>query len=157
MIPTMLNPNASLPALKRTFAVLQPPVPASLTGTHRGQILGPPWQRALAGPLLTVCRLRGWWGKWFSAENHGQNLLLRHGVLQRQLPMFLDQRPSLIDGQPVTAVVYPPDAYWPWPLIVDELRRLDAHTCLGLTVFKPLRRASFAFLLRATAADAVGK
>lgn len=139
--------TASFGALKRHFATLAAPDSAEMAGTHRGTIIGAPWQRVLARPALVLCRLSGWWGKWFADDARGENLVARGSTLQRRLPMVLEQRPSLVDGRPVLAIVYPPDSYWPWPLIVDELRRVDATTCLGLTVVKPLRLATLAFVI----------
>jgi hypothetical protein len=57
--------------------------------------------------------------------------------------------PSLVDGKPGVTVQYPKDSPFPWPLVVDELRRLDDTTLLGLTIVNAgfLRKLAFPFLL----------
>lgn len=142
-----LNKTESLTAWRKLFATLDPPNPRALAGVQQGEIVGPRWQTALSRPALWVCRLSGWWGKQFDAHGRGVNVVQRGGDLRSALPIHLELRPSKLDGRPSLAVVYGPDSPWPWPWVVDELRRLDDRTCLGLAVFTPLRLATFAFLL----------
>jgi cholesterol oxidase len=43
-----------------------------------------------------------------------------------------------MDGQSGVTLVYPNTARWPLPWIVDELRPLDEHTLLGMTMLNRL-------------------
>lgn len=146
----------SIQALKALYRRLIPPSAESLLGVHRGSIIGPNAMRALSRPSLVLSRLGGWWGKRFDTPEQGLNIVQRRGRFRTKLPMLLEERPSLIDGLPSLVIVYPPASPWPWPWIVDEVRRVDERTCLGITVAeKPVTLTLFAFALDASEIDPI--
>lgn len=139
----------SLPAFRRLFHTLSAPALESIRGEFRAEIVGPAWMRLIAPPALALGGLGGWCGKRFDANGQGLNLVNRGREIKPVLPMQLARRASLIDQQPVIAVTYPSSSPPPWPWIIDELRRLDGHTLLGMTVVTRLglHRLAFPFLL----------
>jgi hypothetical protein len=142
----------SLSAVRSLFTTLDPPTTASLSGLHRGLFVGPGWLRASAQPLLAITGLGGWWGKEISQDaSTAINLVLRRGAYHRIFPMYFVNQASIIDGQPGLALRYEKDNPFPWPIIVDELRRIDARTVLGMTLvdLNPFRRQAFPFILQA--------
>ena len=149
LTPTHLN-TLSLPAFRRLFGTLAAPSMEAMRGEFRSAIVGPAWMRGIAPPALALGGLGGWRGKWFEASGQGFNLVNRGGTVQRVLPMQLVRRASLLDQQPVIAVTYAPGSPTPWPWIVDEVRQLDSHTFLGMTLATRLglHRFAFPFLLR---------
>lgn len=132
---------------KTIFRQLEAPSAESLLGTHRGMVIGRKAQRAIARPSLFLTRLGGWWGKQFETTDQGINLVQRRGRTHTTLPMLLEERRSLLDGKPTLVLVYPPASPWPWPWLIDELRHVDGNTCLGMTIFVPLKLVTFAFAL----------
>lgn len=140
----------SLSAIRRHFSTLEPPDPLSLHGLHRGLFIGPRWLRAAFGPMLVVTGLGGWWGKEFSSGGNGAiNLVIRQGEYRRIFPMNFINQPSHLDGKPGLALRYRPDNPFPWPIILDELRRIDPETVMGMTLvdLKPFQRQAFPFIL----------
>jgi hypothetical protein len=93
--------------------------------------------------------LGGWWGKHFTADGSGMNLVRRGGELRRIFPIRLVPAPSLLDGRPCLSVRYKPECPYPWPHVVDELRSLDERTLLGMTMVNTgvLRKLALPFLL----------
>jgi hypothetical protein len=65
--------------------------------------------------------------------------------------MTIARVPSLIDGMPGITLGYPKGSPFPWPWIVDEVRRLDEQTLLCMTLVKSrgLRKLAFPFILHA--------
>jgi hypothetical protein len=120
-----------------------------LRGRFRGEFVGPAWLRRLAGPLLVVTGLGGWWGKDFDDQGNAINLALRKGNLERVLPMSLVEQVSFIDGKPGLALHYAAGNPFPWPLIIDELRSITPQLTLGMTLAElgPLRRLALPFVL----------
>lgn len=139
----------NLAAFRQLFMTLEDVAVTAVNGRHRSAFVGPRWVRTLAPPSLTVAGLGGWCGKVFRGAD-GMNLVRRQGRIHEIMPVSLETRPSLIDGRPTLVVAYPAESRWPWPHIVDELRRLDETTLLGMTMAQPLRlhRVAFPFLLR---------
>lgn len=139
----------SLASFQDLFATLAVPEIPALAGTYRGSFVGPGWVRALAGPALVLGGLPGWWGKRFDGEAEGTNLLQRGGKIEHAVPIHLQSRPSLIDGRPAVAVLYPGASPWPLPWLRDELRLLDDRSLLGMTMLAlaGLHRFPFPFLL----------
>ena len=131
------------------FAALEPPGAEDFHGCYRGEFVGPGWLRRLAGPLLVVTGLGGWWGKDFDGQGKAVNLALREGSLKRVFPMFLVEEESLIDGKRGLALHYEADNPFPWPLIVDELRIVAPQLILGMTMVRlgPLHRLALPFVL----------
>ena len=133
----------SIGELRRLFRGGAAPALADLVGRHEAQFVGPWWLRLAAPPGVALFGLRGWFGKEFAAAPPdattlaGVNLLRRDGTLVPTLPMRARLASSRVDGRPALVVGYPPDARWPWPRVVDELRLVADDAMLGLT-FGPL-------------------
>jgi hypothetical protein len=147
---TQLN-QLSLADIRDLFRTLDAPSPDSLSGLYRGAFVGPGWLRSSAGPLLTITGLGGWWGKEVSPDaGRAVNLVRRQGEYQRIFPMYFVQQLSFLDGKPGLVLRYQKDNPFPWPIIVDELRRLDAETmlCMTLVDLPTLRRQTFPFILQ---------
>jgi hypothetical protein len=95
--------------------------------------------------------LGGWWGKEISRDDgEAINLVHRQGEYHRIFPMYFIQQISFLDRKPGLALRYEKDNPFPWPMILDELRRLDAETILGMTLvdLTVLRRQAFPFILQ---------
>ncbi len=137
-------------AFRGLFSSLEPPKAGIMRGFFRGMFVGPGWLRRLAGPLLAVTGLGGWWGKDFSVEGHACNLVLRNGQYKRCFPMTLVEQGSFIDGKPGLALRYEASNPFPWPLIVDELRCIHQELVLGMTMARlgPLQRLALPFVLQ---------
>ncbi len=112
-------------AARRLHAQLAAPA-ALPVGDYRAVLLGPAWFRALARFGLALGGLPRWHGKRFRADGSGVNLLqsAAGGAPREKLPMQLSIAPSPADGRPVARVGYDRAARFPWPAVVDELRRL---------------------------------
>jgi hypothetical protein len=149
-LPVALN-KLGLYDFPRLFAVLDPPPAESLRGVYKGSFVGPGWLRWLAGPLLAVSGLGGWWGKDFDDRGNAINLVMRQGHMQRRYPMLLNPGLSRLDRQPGLALRYAPDNPLPWPWIVDELRSLQPGLLLGMSMLRSpvLRWLALPFLLEA--------
>lgn len=141
--------QASLATFRELFSQLAPPQLSTLEGTYRAAFIGPWWLRAIAGPGLWPLGLGGWWGKRFDGRGWGTNIVRRRGVLLDKLPIEVVEAPSLLDGKPAIAVIYPPGSPFPWPWVIDELRQLDETYLLGMTLVKrsPFNRFALPFLL----------
>jgi hypothetical protein len=152
----MLNHTAqlnqlSLADIRELFTTLDAPSPNSLYSLYRGAFVGPGWLRSSAGPLLTITGLGGWWGKEISPNASGAvNLVRRWGEYHRVFPMYFVQQISFLDGKPGLVLRYQKDNPFPWPLILDELRCLDAQNLLGMTLvdLPLLYRRAFPFILQ---------
>jgi hypothetical protein len=140
----------SLKAIHKLFAHLDPPENSSLTGKFRGMFVGPAWLRQVWGPVLAIGGLGGWWGKEFDSHGNAINLVLRKGRHERRFPMVVVSQVSHLDRKPGLALRYSGDNPFPWPLIVDELRRIDTAMVLGMTLVDigPFRRMAFPFILQ---------
>lgn len=140
-------PLGRFPAL---FASLPVPVAQSLTGVYRAAFVGPAWLRAAAAPALAITGLGGWWGKQFFEDGAAVNLVWRAGALRPIFPMRLSAERSFIDQKDGLALRYQPGSPFPWMFIVDELRRLDSNTLLGMTLAdaRGLRGLAFPFILQ---------
>jgi len=120
-----------------------------MNGRFSSEFIGPAWLRRSAPHLLKLGGLGNWWGKTFDGHGQGLNLVQRGDTIRAIIPVVLEERPSLLDTKPTLTIVYPTGSRFPWPWIVDELRRLDANTLLGLTMVTRfgLQRFAFPFLL----------
>ncbi len=139
----------ALASFRTLFLPLAPPALASMRGIYQAVFVGPWWLRAVAGPGLYPLGLGGWWGKQFDGRDQGSNIVHRGGQLATKMPVRLAEEPSLIDGQPCLAVIYPSESPFPWPWVVDELRLLDDNRLLGMTLVtrSPLNKIALPFLL----------
>jgi hypothetical protein len=132
------------------FASLSPPDSNSLRGFFKGDFVGPAWLRGLAGPLLVITGLGGWWGKEFDAEGGALNLVWRNEKYSYRFPMRLTKQNSYIDRRSGLALRYASSNPFPWPWIVDELRSIQTGLVLGMTVatLGPLKRLPLPFILQ---------
>ncbi len=140
----------SLTAIHRLFTDLDPPEISSLTGIFRGAFVGPAWLRKIWGPLLVITGLGGWWGKEFDSQGNAVNLVLRKGRFESRFSMVIVHQASHLDRKSGLAMHYRADNPFPWPFIVDELRRIDSMMVLGMTLadIGPFRRLAFPFVLQ---------
>ena len=115
------------------FASLAVPEIASLPGKYRGMFVGPAWVRAAVKPALFITGLCGWKGKELYADGTAVNILLRKEKLITRFRMKFAMERSQIDGREGLALHYRKDNLLLWLFIVDEIRRLDGTTLLGLT------------------------
>lgn len=145
--------TASLAELKRLFSTLPAPVPESRHGFFRAQFVGPAWLRHSARPSLALSGLPGWQGKQFLDPDTATNVLKQGGQLTQALQMKVVPGVSRLDGKTGVALHYLPrdgrPAPLPWRWIQDEMRVLDEHTLLCMTVIDLplLRHLAFPFLL----------
>lgn len=141
--------KGSLASFNALYASLTSAALASAHGVYKSAFVGPWWLRAIAGPGLYPLGLGGWWGKQLNGLGQGANIVRRRGRLTTIMPVSLAERPSLIDGRPCLAVIYPPESHFPWPWIIDELRTVDDRRLLGMTLVNrpPLSRLPLPFLL----------
>ncbi|UCF28789.1 MAG: hypothetical protein JSW42_03640 [Chloroflexota bacterium] len=132
------------------FASLSPPDSDILRGFFKGDFVGPAWLRSLAGPLLLITGLGGWWGKEFDTEGGAINLVWRKGKFSYRFPMRLSRQDSYIDQRSGLALRYAASNPYPWPWIVDELRSIRSDLVLGMTVatLGPLKRLPLPFILQ---------
>jgi hypothetical protein len=142
--------SLSLKQFRELFKSLRVPEPDSLRGVYRAAFVGPGWLRACAGPALALSGLGGWWGKEFSPDGAAINIVLRAGKFSTRFPMKLVQAKSFLDGQDGLALHYQAGNPFPWTHIVDELRRIDEMTFLGMTLADAsgLRGLAFPFILQ---------
>ena len=135
---------------KPLFSALCAPEIHSLCGMYRAEFTGPAWLRKSAGPSLALAGMGGWCGKEFYADGTAVNLVSHGRQMHRVFPMRLVTLASLVDGKPGMTVQYIQGCPFPWPYIIDELRRLDENCLLGLTIINVgiLRKLAFPFLLQ---------
>ncbi len=134
------------------FAELTIPDPNSILGVYRAEFVGPAWLRASAGPALALSGLGGWCGKEFSAGGGAINIVKISGKFSTRFPMQLVTARSFIDQKEGLSLHYLPGSPFPWMYVVDELRRLDEISLLGMTIANVagLRGLAFPFLLQKT-------
>jgi len=139
-----------LQAFKSIFTSLSSPEIDSLVGVYRAEFTGPAWLRKSAGPSLSLAGLGGWWGKEFCGGATAVNLVYRGGQLKRIFSMQLVNISSQVDGKTGLTLQYARTNPFPWPFVIDELRRLDETCLLGMTIvnFGLLRKLAFPFLLQ---------
>jgi hypothetical protein len=139
----------ALSAIMRRFGELPVPDPHEWVGRHRGEIVGPAWVRASAGPSNLINGITGWVGKEIDSDLNGSNLVRRGGNVVRVAPFTLETRMSPVDGKRVPAIVYSAENRFPVNRVIDEFRVLDEVCLLCLTYYElPLMRAfRFPFLL----------
>lgn len=145
--------TASLAELRRVFATLPPPDAALRHGFFRARFIGPAWIRLSARPSLELTGLPGWQGKKFLTPETATNVLMQRKGPVDALAMAVTPGISAVDGKPGLALTYPPQdgrpAPFPWRLVRDEMRVLDDHTLLCMTIvdLPLLRHVAFPFLL----------
>lgn len=141
--------HASIAQLKILFSNLPAPDAAMRRGFFRASFIGPRWLRMTGGPSVALSGLPGWQGKRFLSADSATNMLKKNGKLTQALSMTVVAGLSQVDGKPGVALHYGADARIPWRWVRDELRRVDEHTLLGMTVINlpVLRHLAFPFLL----------
>ncbi|MBN2548059.1 MAG: hypothetical protein JXB15_02790 [Anaerolineales bacterium] len=139
----------SVGEIRKLFCTLSPPEAASMSGLFRGIFVGPGWLCSLWGPLLAITGLGGWWGKEIDSGN-AINIVVHKGNYEKRFPMVFVEQTSYLDGKPGLAFRYQKGNPFPWPWIVDELRRIDAQHVLGMTLAEvgPFKRLPFPFILQ---------
>lgn len=141
--------TSSLGALRQLFATLPAPDAGFRHGFFRASFVGPFWYRIGGFPSVHLSGLPYWQGKKFLTPDTATNILKKGDGTVEALSMTVATVPSLIDGQPVVALLYGKEAPFPWRHVRDELRVIDERTLLGITkVDLPiLRHFAFPFLL----------
>ena len=142
--------SLTLKKFRNLFISLPVPEATSIRGVYRASFVGPSWLRSSAGPALVISGLGGWWGKEFHTDGTAINIVLRAGNISTRFPMKLVNTKSFIDGKDGLALHYQAGNPFPWMYIVDELRRIDDTTLLGMTLanLKGLRQLAFPFILQ---------
>jgi hypothetical protein len=115
------------------FGALPIPEANSLPGKYHGTFVGPAWLRIGVKPALPVTGLGGWWGKNIFEDSTGINIILRNGQFSTRFPMELICGKSVIDGQEGLALRYQKGNPFLFMFIVDEIRRIDGITLLGMS------------------------
>ena len=140
----------SLTDFSEYFSSLEVPELGSLPGLYKGYFVGPTWLRKLAKPLLVITGMGDWRGK--SIDPHGNiiNLVSTKRGLVRKLPMNVIEQTSLIDGKPGIAFCYHASNPYPWPWVIDEMRRIQPDLVLGMTILEwgSLTRLPLPFVLQ---------
>lgn len=104
--------------------------------SFKSAFAGPTWLLFLAPPGLALLGMPRWCGKRFLDHGEGINLLKGIRSIRPAYPFHWKEASSAIDQKPCLQITYMPDARWPWPHVVDELRVLDERTWLGMTYVK---------------------
>jgi hypothetical protein len=132
------------------FASLIVPEADSIRGKYQAAFVGPAWLRTSAAPALALSGLGGWWGKEFHEDGTAINIVLRAGKFSTRFPMKFVSAMSFIDGRDGLALHYQPGNPFPWMYVVDEIRRMDESTLLGMTIanVRGLRGMAFPFILQ---------
>lgn len=141
--------NASVHQLRLLFSQLQPPEHQHLGGFFRARFVGPFWMRRSGPSVLKLMGLPGWQGKRFLGNAQATNVLLIKGQEFEALRMTMVLGPSMEDGKTGLALHYEKTAPWPWRRVRDELRALDEHRILGITIVDAplLKHFRFPFIL----------
>lgn len=146
-----MNYNAfSIKDFRILFHTLPVPEASSIRGTYRASFVGPAWLRASATPALAITGLGGWWGKEFHGDGTAINIVLRAGKFSTRFPMEFVKDRSFIDHKDGLALHYQRGSPFPWMYVVDEIRRVDENTLLGMTIpnVNGLRNLAFPFILQ---------
>lgn len=122
-------------SLRRAWRSLECPSLPDLVGDWEAEFVAP--LRRVAPVGLGWIGLPRWYGKRFHTDDRGLggvNLLRGPAGLTETMPMLVAPDLSRSDDHPVVLVQYAAGSPKPWPWVVDELRRLDADTLVGMTV-----------------------
>ncbi len=141
--------TASLSSIKATYQQLSSAPLAMRQGEYKAQFIGPWWLRVFCSTEFIFKWIGGWFGKKFINQNLVTNILLNRGQRSEKLQMECLEEASLIDGKQTIALYYGKTAPIPWRWVVDELRQLDEHTMLCMTIINLpfLKHFSFPFIL----------
>lgn len=141
--------HASIAELKAFFNTLPAPDAAMRHGFFRASFIGPLWIRKLGRPSVAISGLPGWQGKRFLSADNATNILKKRDATVQALSMTVVAGISQVDGKSGVALHYGADAPMPWRWVRDELRTVNEHTLLGITVVNLpiIRHFAFPFLL----------
>lgn len=126
-------------ALREAFRSAPEPVLEDLSGTHRGEYVGPLWLRTAGPVIMRLGRMPGWYGKRFALADDGTSMLVGVNLLRSReritdsVPMAAAIGPSRLDGRLALIIGYPVDAPFPWPRVTDELRPFGDRALIGVT------------------------
>lgn len=139
-----------LKQFKDMFKSLRIPIPEEIRGKYRAAFVGPAWLRRSAAPALAITGLGGWWGKEFFNDGTAINIIFHAGNFSTRFPMKFVQAQSFIDNKGGLALHYQKGNPFPWMHVVDEIRRIDDSTLLGMTIanVRGLRGMAFPFILQ---------
>jgi hypothetical protein len=140
----------SLKQFKELFISLAIPNPKDIRGKYRAAFVGPAWLRTSAAPALAVTGLGGWWGKEFFDDGTAINIIFHAGNFSTRFRMKFVNARSWIDNKSGLALYYQKGNPFPWMYVVDEIRRVDESTLLGMTIanLSGLRGMAFPFILQ---------
>lgn len=142
--------HMSLKQFRDLFVSLSIPIPSEIFGKYHAAFVGPAWLRASAAPALSLTGLGGWWGKEFFNDGTAINIISKDGNFSTRFPMRFMQTRSFIDDRGGLALHYQKGNPFPWMHVVDEIRRIDESTLLGMTIanVRGLRGLAFPFILK---------
>ena len=142
----------SLKQFKDLFISLSIPNPNNIRGKYRASFVGPTWLRTSAAPALSISGLGGWWGKEFFDDGTAINIIFHAGNFSTRFKMKFVNARSFIDDKDGLALHYQKGNPFPWMYVVDEIRRVDESTLLGMTIanVNGLRGMAFPFILQKT-------
>lgn len=142
--------HMSLKQFRDLFVSLIIPDPNEIHGKYQAAFVGPAWLRTSAAPALALTGLGGWWGKEFFNDGTAINIIFHAGNFSTRFKMRFVQDKSLIDKKDGLALHYQKGNPFPWMHIVDEIRRVDETTLLGMTIANVtgLRGLAFPFILQ---------
>ncbi len=140
--------TGSLAEFRKVFSTLKAAQP--LEATYDASFAGPLWVRKAAPPVLALLGMPGWCGKRFFQGGEGINMLKGRKGVRPAFPFHWSHRASALDGRASLQIRYLPNARWPWPNVIDELRQWDEYTWLGMTYTQgpEVFRIPFPFLLQ---------
>jgi hypothetical protein len=149
----------SLKQFRDLFNSLSIPNPNDIRGKYRAAFVGPAWLRTSAAPALSISGLGGWWGKEFFDDGTAINIIFHAGNFSTRFKMKFVNAKSLIDQKGGLALHYQKGGLalhyqkgnpFPWMYVVDEIRRVDEFTLLGMTIanVSGLRGMAFPFILQ---------
>ncbi|MCZ8343053.1 MAG: hypothetical protein O9301_08480 [Leptospira sp.] len=109
-------------------------------GRYEVSWVGPNWFQSLAKNGLGVLGFKNWVGKEFSGSEFAINIFSDEngGNGFNKFPMEVALSQSQVDSKACIRVSYPKTTPFPWPLVVDEFRVLNANTLVGLSYTKGL-------------------
>ena len=133
---------------RRKYSELPTPIRVPI-GTFEVNWIGPNWFVRLAVLALGFAGFKNWWGKEFISDHQGMNLFIQNHSpsFLKKFPMDISISNSNIDSFECIKIKYPPNASFPWYIVIDEFRELDKDTLLGMSYVKFFPGMALPFLL----------
>ncbi|MDZ4726030.1 MAG: hypothetical protein SH817_07730 [Leptospira sp.] len=146
-IPTHNNLYAIIQS-RRKYSELPAPIRVPI-GSFEVNWIGPNWFVRLAVLALGFAGFKNWWGKEFISDHQGMNLFIQNHSpsFLKKFPMDISISNSNIDSFECIKIKYPPNAGFPWYIVIDEFRELDKDTLLGMSYVKFFPGMALPFLL----------